>query len=213
MIEQGVHYVQALISTYGVWGVIVAAIIEEVVAPIPSSLVPLAAGFFLLPANAVLPLVVTEAALLIALPVGIVITLASIVIYTIAYWGGKPVIDRFHRVLGVTWTDVERIERRVVRGNRDEITLVVLRLLPLIPGVALSGFCGVVRYSFPRFVVTTLLGSSLRAWALALIGWQAGEFYFKYVEIIGKFEKQIFFGVILTAVLLGVLYVIWRRMR
>ena len=44
MIESSITYIQEIIATYGAWGVFVATLIEEVVAPIPSALVPLAAG-------------------------------------------------------------------------------------------------------------------------------------------------------------------------
>lgn len=213
MIEQGILHIQSIIELYGAWGVFIATMIEEIIAPIPSSLVPLAAGFFLLPADATFALVGVETALLIALPVAIGVGLASTVIYWLAYYGGKPAIERTRKLTGVAWEDVERIERTMTKGKRDEVTLFALRLLPVIPGFALSAFCGAVRYRFSTFLIITLLGSGLRAFALSLAGWQAGELYIEYFEIVERFEKQIFLGLLGAAVVLCVLYFFWKKKR
>lgn len=212
MIEQGVLYVQHIISVYGIWGVLAATLIEEIIAPIPSGLVPLAAGFFLLPAEETFALVAVEAILLVALPVAIGMSFGSALVYAIGYYGGKPLIEKHERFLGISWKDIERIEKRVIRGNRDELTLFLLRLVPIIPGVAISGFCGIVRYPFSRFMLVTFLGSGLRAYALGLAGWQGGEFYFKYVEVFDRFEHLILLGVV-GLVAIGVLYYSLRKKR
>ena len=212
MIEQGILYVQHIISTYGIWGVLAATLIEEIIAPIPSGLVPLAAGFFLLPADATFALVAVEAIALVALPVAVGMSIGSALVYALGYYGGKPLIEKNERFLGISWRDIERIEKRVIRGKRDELTLFLLRLVPIIPGVAISGFCGVVRYPFSRFIAITFFGSGLRAYALGLAGWQAGEFYFKYVEVFDRFEHQILLGVV-GLILLGVAYYVFRKKR
>lgn len=213
MIENGILYIQSIIATYGAWGVFIATLIEEIISPIPSALVPLAGGFFLLPQGASVPVAILGSIGLIAIPVALGICIGSAAVYALGYYGGRPFIERNQKWLGVSWTDIERIERRVVRGRRDEVTLVLLRLVPIIPGVALSGFCGVVRYSFSRFMITTFVGSGARAIALGLIGWQAGEFYIKYLDIVGRFEKQIFFVLAGVVVVLGIWYFFWVKKR
>lgn len=213
MIEQGIVFIQTIISEYGAWGVFVATLVEEIVAPIPSAVVPLAAGFFLLPADASFALVAAEALPLVALPVALGIGAGSMAVYALAYYGGKPVIERYKRVLGVSWRDIERIEARMTRGRRDEAFLFILRVIPIIPGVAVSGFCGVVRYPFGRFMAITLIASGLRAFVLALLGWQAGEFYLRYLEVIEEFEKYIFGGIIALVVILGIVYYVWAKGR
>ncbi|MEA2701510.1 MAG: hypothetical protein QOE22_219 [Candidatus Parcubacteria bacterium] len=213
MIENAILYIQAIIVAYGAWGVFLATLIEEVVSPIPSAFVPLASGFFLLSQTLSVPAAILKSIGLIAIPVAIGICIGSGVVYALGYYGGKPIIEKCQRWLGITWKDIERIERRVIRGKRDEITLIFLRLVPIIPGVALSGFCGVVRYPLGRFMLTTFIGSGVRAVALALLGWQAGEFYLKYLEVIERFEKQIFVAVAVVLVLLGLIYYFWVRKR
>lgn len=213
MIEQAILYCQAIIVAHGAWGVFLATLIEEVVSPIPSALVPLAAGFFLLSQESSVPVAILEAVGLIAVPVALGVCIGSAVVYVIGYYGGKPAIEKSQRWLGISWGDIERIERKVIRGKSDEITLVLLRLAPIIPGVALSGFCGVIRYPFWRFMATTFAGSGSRAVALALIGWQAGEFYIKYLDLISQFEKQIFIVVVIIIAALGLAYYLWTQRR
>ena len=198
MIESTIAYIQTLIATYGAWGVLLATLIEEIVAPIPSALVPLAAGFFLLPADHALAMVALEAIVLVALPVTIGITIGSSIVYWIAYAGGKPIVDRFGRFVGLSWSGVEAIERKMTKGRRDEVTLFALRLIPVIPGVALSAFCGAVRYPFTRFAVITFIASGIRAYILALLGWQAGELYTRYIDAVSEYEDTILLLVLLA---------------
>lgn len=213
MIEQAILFCQSIIETYGAWGVFLATIIEEVVAPIPSAMVPLAAGFFLLPPDASFALAGFKALFVVAVPVTMGISLASAAIYALAYYGGKPLIIRSRHLTGLSWRDVEKIEQKVSKGRRDEITLFVLRIIPIIPGLAVSAFCGVVRYPFSRFLAITIAGSGVRAFALALLGWQAGEFYLKYLDLISEFEEQIFVVVAILIVALGLAYYFWARKR
>lgn len=213
MIEQAVLYIQSVIAEYGAWGVLVATLIEETVAPIPSALVPLAAGFFLLPPDAGFAIIAVEALFLVALPVTVGISIASAGLYALAYYGGKPIIEKNRRLIGISWKDVERIERRMTKGKRDEIILFILRIIPIFPGFALSIFCGIVRYPFTKFMVITFLGAGLRAYALAIAGWQAGEFYLRYLEVIDKFEHQIFIAAAVLLVACGIGYFFWIRSR
>ena len=203
MIESAVAYIQTLISAHGAWGVFLATIIEEAVAPIPSSLVPLAGGFFLLPADHILMQVAVEALILVAIPVTLGVTIGSSIVYWIAYAGGKPIVDRFGKYVGLSWKAVEGIEARMTKGRRDEVTLFALRLMPVIPGVALSGFCGALRYPFARFAVITFVASGIRAYGLALLGWQAGELYTRYIDMVSEYEDTlllILFVAVLAAV-------------
>jgi membrane protein DedA with SNARE-associated domain len=133
-------------------------------------------------------------------------------VYTLAYYGGKPLIQKNHRLLGITWEEIQRVEKRVIRGKRDELTLLALRIVP-IPGVAVSGFCGAIRYPFSRFIFITFLGAGIRALALGIVGWQAGEFYFKYIDVFNHFEDQILLGVIAIFAALFAYYLYWRNVK
>lgn len=178
-----------------------ATLIEEIVVPVPSPLVPLAAGFFLLPAQTSVAGAALKGAAAIALPVALGIGIGSSVVYGIGYSGGKPTIERWQRWLGVSWHDIESVEKRFRRGARDEILLFVLRMLPVVPGVAVSGLCGIIRYPYLQFALITVLGAFARALVLSIVGWQVGELYTAYAQAITRFENYVFLGLLAAAIL------------
>ena len=207
MIEQLTSLMQPIVVEYGAFGVFLGTLLEEVVAPIPSPLVPLMSGFFLLPANGTLLTSAWLALFTIALPVAVGVVLGSLVVYGLGYLGGKPFIEKNKRWLGLDWKDLEKVEKKLIRGSGDEIILFTLRALPIVPGVAVSGLCGVVRYPIKTFIVVTFFGALTRALVLGVVGWYVGGTYTVYSETISKGEKYIFvLIVILTVFLLGRLY-------
>lgn len=210
MIERLISYIQVVIAEHGAAGVFLATLLEEVIAPIPSPLVPLAAGFFLLPVNATLLEVTWQALFVIATPVSLGITIGSLTVYSIGYWGGKPAIERSKKWIGLSWEDLEKMEARLTRGRGDEIALFVLRVLPIVPGVAISAFCGIVRYPVKTFAVVTLLGAFTRALMLGIVGWYAGGAYAAYSEAISAVEKYIFVALAVSAALFAGFYFLKR---
>lgn len=197
MIQEITAYIQPIITKYGAIGVFLATIIEEIIAPIPSPLVPLTAGFFLLQTNESFLVTFINTLILIALPVAFGITIGSIAVYAIGYWGGKPVIDKLSKWLGLSWGDILKTEQKLTRGKGDEITLFSLRVIPIIPGVAISGFCGIVRYPIKTFIPITFVGAFVRATILGLLGWYTGVMYLEYVDKISKVENYLFLGILL----------------
>lgn len=211
MIEKITAYIQPIIEHYGAWGVFLTTLIEEIVAPIPSPLVPLTAGFFLLPKGEAVAFVSGQALFVIALPVAVGIVIGSLAVYGIGYWGGKPMIEKNKRWLGLDWKDVEKMEQKIIDGKGDEITLFMLRVLPIIPGVAISGFCGIVRYPLRVFVVVTFLGAFVRAVILGVFGWYVGVVYLEYITIISNIEKYVLAGALLFALLFLARFALKRR--
>lgn len=195
MIEAIISYIQSLISQYGALGVFIAALIEQIIAPIPSQLVPLTAGFFLLPANIPFIETIFKGIIMIATPAVVGIIIGATLVYIAGFFGGKPIIEKTKKLTGINWQNIEKTEARFTKGKGDEIVLFILRLLPIVPGVAISAFCGIVRYPFKKFIIITIIGSFIRAFALSMVGWQVGELYANYAEIIAKFERYILLGV------------------
>jgi membrane protein DedA with SNARE-associated domain len=211
MIEQAVAYVQALVIEHGVPGVLFATLVEEIIAPIPSALVPLAAGFSLIPSAATMAEASIASLVLVAPAVALGIGIGSGIVYGIAYWGGKPAIDRFGSLLGADWQDIERAQAKLTGGRADEAILFGLRLVPLLPGVVISAMCGAIRYPFRPFIIVTLAGSYLRAFVLGLIGWQTGELYAENLSLIEEYEGTIIISVLALVALLILVHVIRKR--
>lgn len=212
MVEKFISYVQPIVVEYGALGVFLATLLEGIIAPIPSSIVPLTAGFFLLPVDGVFLEIVKASLFVVALPVAFGFTLGSLAAYGIGHYGGKPAIERSKKWLGFDWNDLEKIEKRLTRGSGDEIVLFILRLIPVIPGVAISVFCGIIRYPLKTFIVITFFGSMMRAFVLGVAGWYVGEAYVTYSDTIAGAEKYLLIALAVAFIsFIGYLYVMKKR--
>lgn len=204
MLEKFIQVTHLIVSTGGSAGVFIAALFEEVVFFIPSSIVPMAAGFFLLSPQAKLEEAAIQAVLQIALPVSLGLTLGSLIPYFICHFGGRPAIEKWGRLIGLTWENIEKTGQKFTRGYHDELILLGLRILPIFPSVAISGFCGFIRYPIYNFFIATAIGSAIRGFFLGLLGWYVGTAYFKYSQLISQMEKYLFIfaGIAILAVII-----------
>ncbi len=211
MFEQIISQLEVVIREYGAVGVLFAALLEEIIAPIPSSLVAMFAGFFLVPTEYTWLQAIFEAFLKVAIPMSVGITIGSLIIYTIAYFGGKPIITRYGKWFGLSWALIEKTEEKFIKGHKDEIILLSLRALPFVPSVAISAFCGLVRYPIKTFIALSFIGSLIRSTIMAMIGWQVRDAYIAYAGIINKIETFAL-AIAITALALFLIYS-WNKRR
>mgnify|MGYP001605554549 FL=1 len=101
MIAKLISNIELIGQTYGALGVFFAAVLEEIIAPIPSSLVAMFAGFFLLPVNENIIGVISSAIFTVAIPMSIGISVGSLVPFALAYFGGKPAILKWVKWFGI----------------------------------------------------------------------------------------------------------------
>ena len=210
MIDTFITYIQYIVQEFGVLGIFIATLIEQIIAPIPSGLVPIMAGFFLLPAYEDFFTILGQSMSVIALPVAVGVTLGSLVIYFIGYLGGKPIIEKSQKWFGFGWNDLERIKKGLDRGQSDEFVLFVLWLLPVVPSAAIAIFCGIIRYHIVKYILIAMAGSFLRATIMSLIGWQAGELYYVNVEQITLIENYILIGLGFL-ILTGIIFLFYKN--
>lgn len=161
---------------YGALGVFIGTVIEEIIAPIPSTVVILASSFFMLHSLPISIESIGSLVLYIGLPVGFGMVIGSSVIYGLCYYLGKPFVSKWGKYLGLKWDDIEKFNRKISNQKRDSLAIYIARTAPVIPSVAISGFCGVVRYDFKKYVVLTFFGGLSRALILGFIGWQFGAY-------------------------------------
>lgn len=189
MIHESIALIQSVFSSYGAWGFFLLGIAEEVLFFIPSALLFLALGFFAISPS----FTVSEAALYafgpIAFAGAIGVTCGAFVMYVLAYYGGKPLIIRFGRCIGVKWYEIEQAHGFFSRGFADEIILIVLRALPIFPISVISLVCGVIRIRPLVFAITTFLGSFVRIGGLSLLGWYVEREFLLYAQKIAYFEE------------------------
>jgi membrane protein DedA with SNARE-associated domain len=212
IIHEFILRVSPLIHEYGAWGVFLVSFIEEIIVPIPSSFILLAAGFFLLPVTASFGEVALQTMWLVVLPGALGLTLGSLVVYSVAYLGGEPAIRSWGKWFGVSWADVEKMQAKFTKSHWDEVALFGLRTIPIVPHVILSMACGLVRYPIRAFTLTTLFGTMVRAFTMSILGWYLGEAYVSYSENITAIGDW-FLWVLGGLVVLWIVWHLYRRYR
>ncbi|MDI6820645.1 MAG: VTT domain-containing protein [Patescibacteria group bacterium] len=193
MIQAIILKLAPLIEQYGVGAVFVLSILEEVIAPIPSSLAFMAAGFFLLPSSTGTDFFIALFKILIPATLGL--TIGSMFVYSFAYLGGKPLVQKIGRWFNISWQKVEQFEKKLSASPTDEWLIFGLRALPFVPNVLVSLTCGAIRYPIKSFILPTFFGCFVRALVMSLIGWSLGEAYIVYAErisSIGNFIALLF---------------------
>ena len=187
----------------GYVGVAVAVALETIVAPIPSEVILPMAGWKVsqsasdpsvlepltnLPWN--IPLAVLLAT------VGSVA--GALVGYAIGAWGGRPILDRYGRYVGIGAEDLDRADRWFDRWGSWAVFLG--RMVPLVR-TFVSYPAGISRMPMGRFLLFSALGSL--PWNLALIyaGFVVGDNYEDISRTIKPFEYVIYAVVIGLVVL------------
>lgn len=199
MIETLIHFLQASILPWGALGVFVASVIEEVIAPIPSALIMTMSGFLFI-SGPISWQVVSALVFKVAIPAALGVTLGSYFIYFIAKFGGRFIIEKWGKYVGLYWSDIEKMQNRLSGTRRDEFIIGGARILPVVPSVAISAFCGILEINIFKYFVITFIGVFFRGLILGVLGWQVGGIYKKYAQTISAIEN-----IVLVSTILGVL--------
>jgi len=198
------------VTALGPVGVFFGVMIETFIAPIPSPLVPMAAGFILTfglpPLEAIL--VIIFSVMLIG---AIAATIGSFFGYGIAYFGGYPIIERYGKYLGTSIEEIEYMRKNMEASSRDEIYLFTARVVPIIPLSVVSLLYGALRADTKRFALFTFLGALPRYLILGLLGWVIGVGWQNLAEMIDLFETLILVLLIVFLVVFILYRIIIRR--
>ncbi|MDP3874956.1 MAG: VTT domain-containing protein, partial [bacterium] len=104
----------------------------------------------------------TKLLLFIAIPMGIGAAIGSSLIYGLAYFGGKPGIEKFGKYFQLSWEDIKKMESKFKGSWYDEILFLALRLVPLLPSFPVSAVAGILRMSPVSYFILTIIGFTLR---------------------------------------------------
>ncbi len=208
MIEAIITFIQVYLLPLGAFGVFLASVIEEIIAPLPSAMVIFASGFLLV-SGPISMGSISDLLLHVALPAAAGVVLGSLLVYYIAYYMGKPVLDRWGKWFGLSWKNIEDLQQRFSETRFDEWSLFVIRAVPIVPSVVISAFCGLVRFPVRSYILYSFLGLCVRATILGFLGWQIGALYFTYAEVIGLFEDIILYSLIAGVIL----FLLYRKFR
>ncbi|MFB6144790.1 MAG: DedA family protein [Candidatus Nanohaloarchaea archaeon] len=162
-----------LVAEHGVLAVMAGMVIEEVFVPVPSPVIPMAAGYLLIDA-ASLPLAMFQAFFLIAVPASVASVVSSYFVYGIAFYGGKPVIENYGRYLDVSWEEVQHLERHFDHEH-EKYYVALFRAVPIVPLSLISGSAGLFRMDWREYGVWSFIGMLPRNFFLAMVGWYVGD--------------------------------------
>ena len=196
---------ESILITYGPLGVFLGSIIEEIITPIPSTLIIMGTSFIILKGVAISPDSILSLFINIVLPASFGVTVGSLLVYGITYFAGKPFLERWGKYLGFSWDDIQKTEERFQKSCSDIILLFTLRALPVLPSVAISAFCGFIRYDLRKYLIITFLGTIIRAFILGFIGWQFGSIYQTAANELAYIE-EISISVVIIAIVAYVIY-------
>jgi membrane protein DedA with SNARE-associated domain len=213
--EHILPFVLGLYDAVGYLGIAVAVALETIVAPIPSEVILPFAGFkasqSALDPSIVEPLTGAPWNVLLATLFATIGSVAGALVgYAIGAWGGRPLLDRFGRYVGIGADDLDRADRWFDRYGTWAVFFG--RMVPLVR-TFVSYPAGISRMPMGRFILFTTLGSIPWNAALIIAGLLVGENYRQIEATLKPFEYVIYVVVLLAvAVFLGRwILVKWRR--
>jgi membrane protein DedA with SNARE-associated domain len=130
-------------------------------------------------------------------------TVGALIAYGIGAWGGRPVIERWGRYLGITSSDLDRAD--VFFARHGQAASFFGRMVPIIRSLV-SFAAGVSRMPLGRFTLFTFLGSLPWTAALVFAGVALGANW----ETIGAWLKRFEYAVLAVLVVVAVGW-IWFR--
>jgi membrane protein DedA with SNARE-associated domain len=146
--------------------VFVGAFVEELIAPIPSPIVMTLAGS-LAQSQGRAPVYLLWLAVIGAVGK----TLGSYLLYIIVDKGGDWFLDKFGRFVGVSAEEIEQIGRHLNKGWKDDVVLIILRALPIMPTAPVSIVCGLINLDLVTYLRSTLIGTFIRNIIYLYIGY------------------------------------------
>ena len=177
------------------------ALVEEIVAPIPSPIVMATVGSF---AAAQHVSYLSLFGLAIVGSVGK--TLACLFFYLLADKGEDFVVGKFGKYLGITHKEIEGFGKRLNNDWRDDVLLLTLRAIPVMPSTPISVVSGLIKLKLSTFIWTTFVGTIIRNCLFLLLGYTSISSYESIASGLGSIESvvQILLLVILASVMVGI---------
>ena len=210
MISEVTHWIMESMRAHGQLAVFIGVMIEQVIVPIPSPMIIMGAGAILILPGLSIPSAFLQILWVIVLPGTVASTLGSFIGYTISYYGGKALVVRFQRFLGVDWDEIGNLEKRF-QGRKEALSIFLARAIPVFPISLVSIFAGLLRIPVKPFTLYTFLGSIFRCFFLAFVGWWIGSTYEKVATRLDSAETIV--SIIMLVAMVGILGYLYLKLR
>jgi len=146
--------------------VMMGGIVEEIIAPIPSPFVSTLSGSITSAQQLGFPYL-----LWICVLATIAKTVGAYIFYVIGDKLEDLAVPRFGKYIGVTHKDLENFSNRFGGTWRDDVTLLILRAIPVMPSTPISLVCGIIKIRLRTFFISTFFGFYIRNLCFMLIGY------------------------------------------
>ena len=188
----------AVISKLGYAGIVLLMGIESACIPLPSEVIMPFSGYLVSAGRFSL--------MWVAIAGAAGCNLGSLFAYYAGAWGGRPLAERYGRMVLVSRHDLEMADRFFHRYG--DWAVFIARLLPVVRTfIALPA--GIARMNFLRFNLFTFLGSLPWCWVLAYIGYKLGPRWPILRDYFHRFDAVI--GVVIVAALAWFVYDRWKN--
>lgn len=194
--------IENFIITYGSLGIFFASILEQIIAPIPSTAVIVGSSLFIMGNSPVSFLSLEKLFIYIALPVAMGVTIGALIIYGAVYKIGKPFVDRWGKFIGLSWEEIEKTEEKYSKSNSMFLFLFMTWAVPIFPSIVISAFCGFIKYDIKKYIYVTFLGTLVKALVLGFIAWQFGSLYISLGPKLALSENLVIIGFIIALIVI-----------
>jgi len=198
-VKQIIEFIQHIVSSVGYPGLFALIMLESTLIPIPSELVMPFAGYLAHTGEFSLPVIL------------VINSVAALVGSGLCYWigkaGGKPLLVKYGKFIGVRKKDIEKTEAYFARHGKA--TILVSRFLPVIRHI-ISIPAGIARMPLPAFFLQTFIGATIWGTVLILIGYELGN-WAVIAEKLKHVDLLVGLGIVALLLALGIRFVLRRR--
>lgn len=185
--------------------VMIGGIVEEIIAPIPSPLVSTLSGSITSAQQLGIPYL-----LWICVLATFAKTLGAWLFYVLGDKLEDLAVPRFGKYIGVKHADLEQFGKHFNGTWKDEVILLLLRSIPVMPSTPISLLCGILKINLRAFFVATFVGFYIRNLTFMLLGYTGLAAVGSLMEGIDTAETVFKILIVLTgAGVIGWLY--WKR--
>ncbi|MTI79634.1 MAG: DedA family protein [Firmicutes bacterium] len=198
LIENSFSWVTEFIAALGYWGIAAGMAIESANIPLPSELILPFGGYLVSTGQ------LTFWGAVMAGTVGG--TVGSIASYFLGLWGGRPLLLKYGRYIGISRSKMDLADRWFNRYG--DATVFFTRLMPIIR-TFISLPAGITGMNFKKFVIYTFLGSLPWSILLTYTGVKLGENWQQIKPWFHKLDAVVAVGLVIIVIY----YLINRRKR
>ncbi len=202
--DQILQSILGMVKTHGSLAMFIGGITEQIIVPIPSPIISMSGGAFLVSHNITFLQSLLSIILNVSLPYSIGAVIGTSMIFLIAYFGGQPLIDKFGKYIGIKWSLIEKIKSDFQKTIYDELFILIAISIPVVPVSLITAFCGGFRIKPIKFYPIAFLALIIRSTILGFIGFQMGEAFTGLANGLDKIESIL--TIVIAVLVLGLLF-------